>query len=51
MSADAKPAGRVAKSGQSRVDATRRHNFHQQDGNDPLAQPEPAYELDQRVAW
>ena len=28
-----------------------RRNFHRQDENDPLAQPEPAYECDRRVAW
>jgi hypothetical protein len=41
----------LPNSGQSRVAATRRRNFHQQGVNDPLAQPEPAYEFDRRNVW
>jgi len=39
----------LPKSGQSRVAVTARHNIHQQGENDPQAQPESAYEFDQRT--
>lgn len=41
----------LPKSGQSRVAAAGRRNIRQQYETDPLVQPAPAHEFDQRVAW
>jgi hypothetical protein len=41
----------LPKSGRSRFAATGRCNIHQQDENEPLAWPEPAYAFDTCIAW